>query len=179
LVQGAEVQRTDLEGGVLVGGVGEQPQVDRHLGRAAAEEGGGAEGGRIHRHYLQAKHVPVEFGERDRVPRAEADVADTDHLRRFLLDHGRSFPFEVHSGMVILLAGGELRPARVRHPTLLIGNGKGSLRGPTATCRARAGTQASVATRYPFKILAASGCRAYLARMDKDPTWPPWIPVKK
>jgi hypothetical protein len=45
LVQGAEVrQRTDLEGGVLVGGLGEQRQVDRHLGRAAAEEGGGAEG---------------------------------------------------------------------------------------------------------------------------------------
>ena len=94
----------------------------------AAEEGGGAEGGRIHRDYLQAKHVLVELGERGRVARAEADVADTHHLRRFSLGHDLSFPFDVHSGMVILLAGGELRPARVRRPTLLIGNGKGSLR---------------------------------------------------
>jgi hypothetical protein len=53
LVEGAEVrQRTDLKSGVLVGGVGEQRQVDRHLSRAAAEEGGGAECGRIHRDHL-------------------------------------------------------------------------------------------------------------------------------
>ena len=30
-------------------------------------------------------------GERGRVARAEADVADTDHLRRFLLGHDLSF----------------------------------------------------------------------------------------
>ena len=48
LVHGAEVrQRTDLEGGVLVSGVGEEHQVERPLGRVAAEKGGGAEGGRV------------------------------------------------------------------------------------------------------------------------------------
>ena len=95
----------------------------------AAEEGGGAEGGRIHRDYLQAKHVPVELDERGRVPRAEADVADTDHLRRFSLSHGLSFPLHEPCEMIFLLVGGELRPAKVRRrPTLLNGNGKGVAR---------------------------------------------------
>ena len=57
-------------------------------------EGAGAEGGRIHWDHLQAKHLPVELGERGRVPRAEADVADTDHPRRFSLGHGFSFPLD-------------------------------------------------------------------------------------
>jgi hypothetical protein len=40
----------------------------------------------------KAEHVPIELGERGRVPCAEADVADADHLRRFLLGHGLPFP---------------------------------------------------------------------------------------
>jgi hypothetical protein len=106
------------------------------LGRAAAEEGAGTEVGRIHRDHLQAKNVAVELDERSRVPRAEADVTDTDHLRRFLLRHGLSVPLDENSGMVFLLAGGEPRPARVRRrPTLLIGNDKGvALRFLGGTC---------------------------------------------
>ena len=92
LVEGAEVrERTDLEGGVLVGGVGEQRQVVGLLSWVASEEGAGAEDGRVGRaaaDYLKAKHVVIERGEGGRVAGAEADVVDADHLRHFLLAHG-------------------------------------------------------------------------------------------
>ena len=51
---------------------------------------GGAECGRVHRDHPKAEHVPVELGERGRVPLDEADLADTDHLRRSSLGHGLS-----------------------------------------------------------------------------------------
>lgn len=86
LMKGAEVrQRTDFESGVLEGGVSEESQLDRHFGRAATEKDILAEVGRFRRDHLQAEHVPIELGERDRVPRTEGNVADTDYLRRSLL----------------------------------------------------------------------------------------------
>ena len=84
LVKSAEVrQRTDLEGGVLVGGVSEEHQVDRRVDRVAAEESALAEISCFRRDNLKAERVPIKFSERDRIPRAQGDVTDTDHLRRF------------------------------------------------------------------------------------------------
>jgi hypothetical protein len=59
---------------------------------------------------LAAQKLAQEKPERGRVPRAEAYVADTDHLRRFLLGHGLSFLFDEHSGLVFLFAGGNCDP---------------------------------------------------------------------
>jgi hypothetical protein len=42
---------------------------------------------------------------------------------------------------------------------------------------AREHFSAGVATRF-IEILPYDWNRAFLARMEKDPTWPPWIPVK-
>ena len=42
---------------------------------------------------------------------------------------------------------------------------------------ARKHFSAGVATRY-IEIMPYDWSRAFLARMEKDPTWPPWIPVK-
>jgi hypothetical protein len=38
--------------------------------------------------------------------------------------------------------------------------------------------RASVNTRF-FPFFEYAWSRAFLARLDADPTWPPWIPVKK
>jgi hypothetical protein len=42
---------------------------------------------------------------------------------------------------------------------------------------ARLHFQQCVAVRAPY-LFAYTESRAFLARMQKDPTWPPWIPVK-
>src|SRR5262249_46282707 len=42
---------------------------------------------------------------------------------------------------------------------------------------ARKHFEACTATTWYF--LACSGCRVYVERMKKDPTWPPWIQLKK
>jgi hypothetical protein len=82
LMGGAEVRhQTDLEGGVLEVGAGDECQVVRLSGRVTAEEGGDAEGRCVRlaaADHSKAEHVPIERGERGRVARAEADVADTD-----------------------------------------------------------------------------------------------------
>jgi hypothetical protein len=42
---------------------------------------------------------------------------------------------------------------------------------------ARQHFQEGVAVRQPY-FIGFPECRALLARMQKDPTWPPWIPVQ-
>jgi hypothetical protein len=120
LVHGAKIrQRADLEGGVLQGVVGEERQVVGLLVWVPAEEGGGAKGGRARRvaaDQVKAEQVVIERGERGRVPRAEAAVADTDYVGRLLLSHGLSLS---SSGRWPFLSDeGDRRP-------LLMGNGKG------------------------------------------------------
>ena len=44
---------------------------------------------------------------------------------------------------------------------------------------ARLHFEACVATHCYSQLLIPHGCRAYVARMNRDPNWPPWIPVKK
>jgi tetratricopeptide (TPR) repeat protein len=39
--------------------------------------------------------------------------------------------------------------------------------------------QEGVAVRHPYWVPEYNRSRAFLVRMQKDPTWPPWIPVKK
>ena len=59
LVEGAEVrQRMDLEGDVLVAGVVEEGQINRHLGRVAAEEDVLAEVGRVRRDRVKERARP-------------------------------------------------------------------------------------------------------------------------
>src|SRR6476659_2408241 len=107
LVEGAEVrERTDLEGGVLESGVTEEGKVDRNIGRMAAEEYVLAKVGRLCRDHLKAKHLPVKFSDSRRVPRAEGDVADTHHPRRFcFLIACRQFhgPKTLFSLLIVLL----------------------------------------------------------------------------
>jgi tetratricopeptide (TPR) repeat protein len=43
---------------------------------------------------------------------------------------------------------------------------------------ARQHFQEGVAVRSPHWVPDYNRCRAFLVRMQKDPTWPPWIPVK-
>src|SRR5262249_61330278 len=82
-----------FEGRVLIGRVSEEPQVDARRDRVAAEERGRAECGRVRRDQPKAEHVPIEFGKRDRVQGAEADVADTNQTGHFLLCHRVSMSF--------------------------------------------------------------------------------------